>query len=300
MNDEIYQKYIKAGKIASQAREYGKNLIKPEVKFLDVAEKIEEKITNLGAKISFPVNIAINDLAAHYSPRHDDKLVFKKGDLVKLDVGTHVDGYIADTATTIEVSTNNHKDLIDASKDALELAISNMKAGINVSEIGKIVEEKIKSFGYKPINNLTGHSLKRYVLHAGLAIPSYHDITNRAKPEVDDVVAIEPFATDGGGHVVADKGSNIYLCNNTVKTRFIRDKRSKMMYQRIYSKFKSLPFAQRWIEESFGNSDIVLRKLSYLGFLKHYPQLLEQRNGLVSQKEHTVIINEEGCEVTTA
>jgi len=299
MDDEIHEKYLLAGKIASQVREYGIKLIKPGVKLLYVAEKVENKIIKLGAQISFPVNIAINNLAAHYSPRHDDQLIFKKGDLVKLDVGTHIDGYIADTAKTIEVSTNKYDDLIKASSDALDIALDSVKPGINLSKIGKMVEEKINSFGFKPINNLTGHSLKRYILHAGLAVPSYHDITNRDKPKVDDVIAIEPFATNGAGYVVADKGSNIYLCNKTIKTRFIRDKRSKIMYDRINKKFRTLPFAQRWAEKYFGNSDMVLRKLSYLGFIKHYPQLIEQKDGIVSQREHTTIITENGCEVTT-
>ena len=299
MDEEIYEKYILAGKIASKAREYGKNLIKPDVSFLDVTEKVESKIKNLGADLSFPVNIAVNNIAAHYSPRNDDKLVFKKGDLVKLDVGTHIDGYIADTAVTMQVETEKYNDIINASSDALDVAIENIKPGIKLSEIGKKVEEKISSFGFKPINNLTGHSLKRYILHAGLAVPSVFDITNMSKPKVDDVIAIEPFATDGAGHVISGDGSNIYLCNKSFKSRLIRNKKSRILFERFKKRFKTLPFAQRWAEKHFEKSDIILRRLSYLGYLKHFPQLLDQKNGIVSQKEHTVIINENGCEVTT-
>ena len=299
MDDEIYEKYISAGKIASQAREYGINLIKPGVSFLDVCEKVESKIKELGAELSFPVNIARNNIAAHFSPRHDDKHVFKKGDLVKLDVGTHVDGYIADTAKTVEVGSDKYSNLIKASDEALSIAIKNVKSGVKLSEIGKIVQEKISSFGFKPIDNLTGHSLKRYVLHSGLAVPSVYDISNRSRPQVDDVIAIEPFATDGVGHVVSGKGSNIYLCNKSLRSRLIRDKKSKIMFQRYKKRFSSLPFAQRWVEKYFKNSDNTLRKLSFIGYVKHYPQLVEQKNGMVSQKEHTVIITEDGCEVTT-
>lgn len=299
MDEKIYEKYLLAGKIASEARDYGSTLIKPDVSFLEVAEKVESKIKKLGAALSFPVNIAINNLAAHYSPRHDDKLVFKKGDLVKLDVGTHVDGYIADTAVTLEVDTDRYSEIIEASSEALDVAIENMKPGIKLSGIGKKVEEKISSYGFKPINNLTGHSLKRYILHAGLAVPSVYDITNISKPKVDDVIAIEPFATDGAGHVISGEGSNIYLCNKALKSRLIRDKKSKIMFKRFKKRFSTLPFAQRWAEKHFKNSDIILRRLSMLGYLKHYPQLIEQRNGIVSQKEHTVIINENGCEITT-
>ena len=299
MDEEIYDKYMRAGEIASKARNYGKGLIKPGVLFLDVAEKVESKIKTLGANLSFPVNIARNNLAAHYSPRHDDTLKFEEGDLVKLDVGTHVDGYIADTAETIQVDTEKYCDLIDASAEGLSTAIKNIKPGIKLAKIGEIVEKKINSFGFKPIDNLTGHSLKKYVLHSGLSVPSVNDITNISKPEIDDVIAIEPFATDGKGHVVSGEGSNIYLCNNSIRSRLIRDKRSRILYQRFKKRYKTLPFCERWVEKDFDNGDMILRKLSYLGFLRHYPQLFEQNNGMVSQKEHTVIITKKGCEVTT-
>jgi len=299
MDEEVYEKYIRAGKIASQAREYGAKLIKPGLSFLEVCEKVEAKIKELGAELSFPTNIAINNVAAHFSPRYDEKHVFKKGDLVKLDVGTHIDGYIADTAMTVELETSKYTDLIRASSEALDVAIKNMKPGIKLSGIGKKVQQKISSFGFKPIDNLTGHGLKRYVLHSGLAVPSVHDITNRFKPHVGDVIAIEPFATDGAGHVVSGQGSNIYRCNKSLRSRLIRDKKSKIMFHRYKKRFGNLPFAQRWAEKYFENSDNILRKLSFLGYINHYPQLLEQKNGIVSQREHTVIITGDGCEVTT-
>jgi len=299
MDEEIFEKYMRAGKIASEARNYGAELIKPGVSYLDVANKVESKIRSLGADISFPVNIAVNNLAAHYSPRHDDKLAFKKNDLVKLDVGTHIDGYIADTAVTIQVDTDKYDDLIKASSEGLDKAIKNIKPGMKLSNIGKLVEETISSFGFRPIDNLTGHSLNKFVLHSGISVPSVNDITNISKPKKDDVIAVEPFATDGKGHVVSGEGSNIYICNNSIKSRLIRDKRSRLLFHRFKKKFKTLPFAQRWVEESFGNSDLTLRKLGYLGFLRHYPQLFEQKNGMVSQKEHTLIITDDGCEVTT-
>jgi len=299
MNKEAYEKYLLAGEIASKARDYGATIIKHDVSLLDVAEKVESKIKKLGASISFPVNIAINNLAAHYSPRHDDKIVFKKGDLVKLDVGTHIDGYIADTAITLEVGTNIYSDIVKASSEGLNVAIENVKPGVKLSEIGKKVEKKISSYGFKPIENLTGHSLKRYVLHAGLSVPSVNDISNLSKLKVDDVVAIEPFATDGAGYVVSGKGSNIYICNKSFRSSLIRDKKSKLIYYKFKKKFNTLPFAQRWVEKHFKNSDIILKRLSLLGYLKHYPQLIEKKNGIVSQKEHTVIITENGCEVTT-
>jgi methionyl aminopeptidase len=300
IDNETLKKYRLAGKIAAEARDYGSSLIKSGVKLLDVAEKVEKKIKEKRADIAFPVNISLNEVAAHYSPRHDDKLVFKKGDVVKLDVGVHVDGFIADTALTVEVETNNYNDMIKAADEGLKTAIEMVKPEISLSELGRAVQETITSFGFKSIDNLTGHGLQRYILHSGMSIPSVPDILNNVRPKIGDVIAIEPFATDGVGHVISKPGSNIFLCEKSIRARFVRDKRASIWYNRIYKNFGSLPFAQRWINNVFeNNSDMILNRLSFLGMLNHYPQLVEQKRGIVTQKEHTVIITENGCEVTT-
>jgi len=299
MDKEVYEKYLNAGKIAAKARDIGVNLIKPGKKFIEVAEEVESKILDGGASLSFPVNIAINDLAAHYSPRNDDELVFKRGDVVKLDVGSHIDGYIADTAITFEIETNKYDKMIKASSDALDFAIDLMRANIDLSEIGKVIEETIKSYGYNSIDNLTGHSLDRYELHSGMSVPSISNTFCRVKPKSGDVIAIEPFATNGFGHVISGKGSNIFILKPTIKSKIIRDNKLKVLLSRMRAQFKTLPFAQRWCYNMSDNIDMSLKKLTYLGLIKNYPQLVEQNGGIVTQKEHTVIVFEDGCEVIT-
>jgi len=300
MDDTIYDKYKQAGKIAAEARDYGAGLIKPGVSFLEVANLVESMILKRKAGLAFPVNISINEGAAHYSPRHDDTLIFKKGNVVKLDVGAHIDGYIADTATTVEVETNNYSNMIRASNDALDNAISLVKADVDFSEIGKIVEGTIKSYGYKPINNLSGHSLEQYKLHSGMSVPNVSNTHSKIKPKEGDVLAIEPFATNGEGRVVSGRGSNIYLCNKSFRSKLIRDNKSKNLFDKLMVEFKTLPFAQRWCEDLFPNGgNLALKKLSFLGLIKHYPQLIEAKGGTVTQKEHTVIVKEDGCETTT-
>ena len=299
MNDQVYKNYKLAGKIAAEAREYGAKLIKPGVTFLEVANKIESKIEKDGADLAFPVNISINEIAAHYSPKNNDTLAFKEGDVVKLDLGSHVDGYIADTAVTVEVGTNKYGDMIKASSDALDAAIDTIKAGINLIEIGKIVQETITSYGFNPIENLTGHKMERYVLHAGMSVPNVPQFLQKGTPKIGDVLAIEPFATNGAGHVISGNGSNIYLCKDTFNSRLIRNNAAKNLYGKMKNKFKTLPFAQRWAEKLISNSEMTLRKLTFLGLVKQYPQLIDAKKGIVTQKEHTVILTEDGCEVIT-
>ena len=300
MDDTVYENYKRAGKIAADARDYGVTLLKPGARFLDVATEIENRIKKNGAGLAFPVNIALNTLAAHYSPRHDDQSTFKKGDVVKLDVGAHINGYIADTAITVELETHVYDTMIQASSEALEKAISVLNVEIPLSEVGRIIENTITAHGYKPINNLMGHGLDRYELHSGLSVPNVGALGGKTKPKDGDVVAIEPFATNGAGHVISGEGSNIYLCNDSLKAKFIRDSKTKLLFEKIITNYRTLPFAQRWCHDLFPNGgDIALKKLSFLGLTKHYPQLVEAKGGMVTQKEHTVIVKEDGCEVIT-
>lgn len=300
MDDQIYEKYQRAGKIAAAARSLGADAIKEGVSFLDIVNRIESHIKKEGGSIAFPVNIAVNDLAAHFTPLKNDIISFQKGDLVKLDVGAHVDGYIADTAITIEVGTNMHQDLIKASDDALNQALQQVKPGHDLSEVGTAIEQTIVSYGYKPIENLTGHSMNHYELHSGMSVPNVSKGITRCVPKIGDVLAIEPFATSGSGHVISGKGSNIYLCMPSLKSRFVRDDKIKHAFAVLKNSFSTLPFAHRWCEPLFHDStDMMLKKLSFHGLIRHYPQLVEAKNGLVSQKEHTVIVTEEGCKVIT-
>jgi len=218
MDKKIVEKYRKAGRIAAEARDYGESLVKEDALLLDAAEKVEKYILEKGAKPAFPVNIGINDVAAHYTPRHDDKTVFRKGEIVKIDVGAHVDGYIGDTACTVEVETNRYTRMIKASKEALEAALELIKPDIDLSIVGSAVEQTIRSYSFVPVSNLTGHSLKQFQLHAGKSVPN---ISTNVKEKIkkDDVLAVEPFATNGAGRVGGKTGGNIY--------RLVRDREPK-------------------------------------------------------------------------
>ena len=295
MNEKVYKKYRRAGDIAAKARDYGVSMIKPGKSLLEVAEKVEKKIAELGGKPAFPVNISVNEVAAHFTPRKKDRMEFVEGDVVKLDVGVHIDGYIADTATTVEVGTDNYDRLIEASKEALSGAIEILKAKIRLREIGKVISRTIKERGFKPIDNLSGHNLQRYMLHAGISIPNVPEFTSK-KLKADEVVAIEPFATDGLGHVVSGGRSNIY---RFIKFPSKEDREIREKVRRIRKLFSTLPFAERWVEGEFTDAPYVLNELTKKGYIVSYSQLIEKEKGIVSQHEHTVIINEDGCEVIT-
>jgi len=180
MNEKNKQKIIQAGKIASEIKKFAREIIKPEVSLLEIAEKIEAKIEELGGKPAFPVNLSINDIAAHYTPSHDDET--RASGLLKIDIGVHVDGWIADTAFSIDLENNEeNKKLIEASKKAVDSAIKLIKqksGNITTGEIGKIIQETIESQKFIPIINLSGHSIEQYRVHAGLTIPNIDNSSN--------------------------------------------------------------------------------------------------------------------------
>ena len=286
-----------AGEIAGKARDYGASLVKEGVKLLDVAEKVEDFILKSGADLAFPVNLSINHQAAHYTPTHDDTRTFKKGDVVKVDVGAHIDGYIGDTAVTVEVGTEHQSRLIEASSEALEAAISLIKPGMLTGEVGQTVSTVISSPGFRPVRNLTGHQLEQYVLHAGISIPNVND-GSRSVLREGMAIAVEPFASAGSGLVDGRTSGNIF---HAVRIRYIDDTVIDALVKAVEER-RGLPFSERYLYKNDPdpeNFSLHLRKLHRIGVIRPYPILSDTKGGLISQKEHSLLITADGCEVLT-
>jgi len=296
LDDHALDCIRKAGRLSSEARELGRSLVEEGVKLRDVAESMEHHIMEHGGKLAFPVNISLNNIAAHFTPNSNDDMVFKNGDLVKLDVGAQVDGYLGDTATTVEVGTRNWQSLIKASERALELALEMAKEGVSVGTIGGVVERSIKEAGFRPVANLSGHEMKRYNLHAGLSVPNIDDGT-MTRVQGNMLLAIEPFATNGHGQVTNGKSGNIY---RVLRDRPLRDPDANSLFVKIKEEFTTLPFCERWCDRLQPDSASLLRVLHRHGVISTYPVLVEAHNGMVSQSEHSVLAGNGRSEITTA
>ncbi len=295
MDEEVLEKYRLAGKIAREALEYGLPLITQGRSLVDLADEIEDTIRAKGAKPAFPVNIAINEVAAHYTPRHNEKRVLERGELVKLDVGVHVNGYVGDNARTIEVGTTDHQALIVAAEAALDHGIEMIKPGMKIMSIGGIIEKTLLSFGTKPVENLTGHSMERFNLHAGKSIPNIMDATE-GLVKVGEVLAIEPFSTNGSGRVEGKKSGNIY---RIIRSKDIPKRELNEFFLKIHKEYETLPFSERWCHSIEKNAESYLRKLMKHGVITSYPRLCETKGAMVAQAEHTIIVTEDGVEVIT-
>ncbi len=290
IDDAILNKYREAGRILSEVRRAAVPRVKKGAKMLDVAEAIEADIRAKGGIPAFPVNISLDNEAAHDTPTPDDDRTFEDY-IVKLDIGVHVDGYIADTAITVDLKGDPN--LVKASEKALEEAIKIVKAGVSTAEIGEVIEQTITGFGLKPIYNLTGHGLERFVQHSSPSIPNKR-IGQGIRLNAGQVIAIEPFATNGIGMVMEGELMEIFIVPAVKPVRMPAERDMLKAIQQ----FNGLPFARRWVADQ-KRADATLNSLMRMGIVHSYPVLVEEQGGMVSQAEHTMIVTEDGCEVTT-
>lgn len=293
LNSEELSKLRKAGEVAAQARDLGMSMVKENVKLFDVAQEVEGYIRSKGCGLAFPCNISINEVAAHYTPSVNDKKVFEIGDVVKVDCGAHVEGYVGDTAGTVEVGTRRYRELIEASKVARDSVVEFVGAGTPIGEIGRAVEMSIARYGFKPIENLCGHEIKQYNLHAGVSIPNYYD-GNTSRLALGMVVAIEPFATNGIGIVDNGPPGNIV---RVLRERKLSDPKAQEFFEYVKEEFRTFPFCARSCD--FPDAEKHVRTLIRHGVLSSYGQMIEASKGIVTQHEHTFYMSGERAEVTT-
>jgi len=290
--------YVKAGKIAGEVRENvrKKNWIGSTL--AEICEYVESEIIKRGAKCAFPVNTSLNEVAAHYTAEPNDPKTVSDSDLVKIDLGAQINGYIADTAVTVNYDPQ-YDSLVQAAENALQAAMSMIKVGVKSKDVGRKIQNTIMDMGLKPIANLSGHSLDQYTIHAGKTVPNMWTIGSFSFSE-NEAFACEPFVTTKNalGFVRNGKIKNIFALASRKMTK---DDEADKLLEYIWNNFNMLPFALRWIVKEWEEKEA--RKL--LDFLikkkvvKAYAILVEANGKTVAQAEHTFIPTQTGVTVTT-
>lgn len=288
-DEAVAENYREAGEILTTVMAETRELIEPGVTHLEVAEYAEERVHELGDGLAFPVNISVDAEASHATPARDDETTFDD-EMVCLDIGVHVDGYIADAATTVDLSGT--PELVEAAEEALAAAIDTAGPGVPVGEIGAEIEDVIEAYGYTPVYNLSGHGVQRYDAHTSPNVPN-RGVDRSVELQPGQAVAIEPFVTDGRGKVGEGASEEIF---ELVEDRSVRNRSARQALEQIRG-FDGLPFAARALDSSRG--EMALRRLTQQGIVKGYPVLTEEQGRLVSQAEHTILVREDGIEVTT-
>ncbi len=294
----MLKNYLIAGRIASEVRTQTPSIVTSGRPIIEICEEVENLIRSRGAVPAFPCNVSVNEVAAHYSSPPEDQSTIPPKSLVKVDIGVSVNGYIADTATTVCLSTE-YEGMVLAVEKALSHAIKAIRPNIKTTQVGDVIQKTIAQYGFKPIWNLSGHQMRRYVVHTGKSIPNVARFTV-SKIQEDEVYAVEPFLTlpHGSGEVRGIREAYIFRLNRAKRTR---KSEVQSLQEFIKQQFRSMPFSQRWFFELGRKEDWLpafnelLRNRSITG----YPPLVERNNQIVAQAEHTVIVTSEGCLVTT-
>lgn len=285
---EHLELWRKAGKVGALALATGVSMARPGQSLIDIAEEVEKVIRTEGALPSFPVNLSIDVQAAHYTPSPEDGRRLRDGEVLKVDVGAQIDGYASDNAATVEVGSSRHAALLGATRDALESGSAVLRGGMDTRAVSQAIERAIHARGLKPIVDLSGHTIERYLLHAGKSIPNSAG-QPPARLEVGEVVAVEPFATNGQGHIHDGPFGNIMR----FRTEPPADREPELAA--LFTRFRTLPFCLRWVADPEVRT-LVLRRRK---FLQTYPVFLETGGGLVSQAEKTFLLLPDGAETLT-
>ena len=295
---EALEKFRLSGKILRESREEMKQFVREGMTAIEVCEKAESLIREKGGKPAFPCNVSINEVAAHYTSPPNDQLKIPEKAVVKVDMGVHVDGYVTDTAFTACFNAE-YSSMQSAAEHALAEAIDSIHGDMATSKIGVIIEKTIKNRGFKPISNLTGHSVGRYLIHAGTSIPNVMQLSF-SKVKAGEVYAIEPFVTlpDAVGRVENSPKVTIF---RLVKAKSVKNPHAKQLFKYIEKNFRTLPFAERWLKDMMPENK---RREAFKELLKckavmGYPVFIEVSRKPVTQAEHTVLLTENGCEVLT-
>jgi len=290
------EKIIKAGQIAKELKEYAKSFIKSGVPLLEIAEKIENKMYELGGKPAFPTNLSINEIAAHYTPSYDDENLAHG--LLKIDLGVQIDGWISDTAFSLDLDdSKENKELIETAESALKVAQEKISTNVSTNEIGQEIQDTIEKKGFTPVINLSGHQIEQYDLHAGLSIPNINDKKNYLLEP--GLYAIEPFVTlsSGSGKVYDARPSGIYILQDE---KNIRNPIARQILNHIIEEYKTLPFCSRWIIKKFGKKALFsLKQLENNGNIHHFDQLIESSGSKVAQAENTILLISEKEKIIT-
>jgi methionyl aminopeptidase len=287
---DVFERYSEAGKIASRVLKSGAGMIRSGVSILEVVESVERMVSDAGAGLAFPLNLSLNDDAAHDTASIGDERLFADGDVAKLDLGVHLDGYIADTAVTVDLG--DHSLLVEASQRALEAAIALVRPGVTTGELGGAIQQEIESRGFRPVVNLTGHGLARYAIHTPPNIPNL-SIQGGAVLEEGMVFAIEPFASTGSGMVSEKPRVEIF---QQISMKPVRLPSARKILGVVRER-RGMPFARRWIPAE--RQDFALSTLIQQELVRAYPVLADVPGSVVSQHEHTLIVTGDGCIVTT-
>jgi methionyl aminopeptidase len=285
-----------AGRVAAAARAFGASRVVAGARLAEVCASVEDFIRARGALLAFPTQTSRNEIAAHYCPGPDEDTVYEDGDLAKLDVGVHVDGWVVDTALTVNVGDRpENRRLVEAAQKALEAAIEVAGPEVPIRRLSSAIEAALRGFRVRPMQNLCGHHVGRWSVHSPPPVPNRPD-DGDDRLEVGATLAIEPFATEGPGFVGEVGTPEVFrLLPGPSLLDGVAHGVAAALLER-----NGLPFSRRDLR-GCAREDVeaALDLLARRGRLHAYAPLVETSGRKVAQAEHTLYVSRDGVEVLT-
>ncbi|KAG2295983.1 hypothetical protein Bca52824_042652 [Brassica carinata] len=300
----IYNSLRQAAEVHRQVRKYMRSIMKPGMLMIDICETLENTVrkliseNGLQAGIAFPTGCSLNNVAAHWTPNSGDKTVLQYDDVMKLDFGTHIDGYIVDSAFTVAFNPM-YDPLLAASREATYTGIKEAGVDVRLCDVGAAIQEVMESYEVeingkvyqvKSLRNLNGHSIGRYQIHADKSVPNVKG-GEQTKMEEGELYAIETFGSTGKGYVRDDLECSHYMKNFDVGHVPLRLPRAKQLLATINKNFSTLAFCRRYLDR-LGETKylMALKNLCDSGIIEPCPPLCDVKGSYISQFEHTILL----------
>ncbi|THU93316.1 peptidase M24A, methionine aminopeptidase [Dendrothele bispora CBS 962.96] len=306
--ETTYENIRKGAEVHRLVRQNARKVIRPGMTMTEIANHIEDGVralveeNGLEAGIGFPTGLSINNCAAHYTPNPGDTKVLQKGDVLKVDIGVQVKGRITDSAFTLNFEPTYDK-LLEAVKAATNTGIREAGIDARLGEIAGAIQETMKSYEVevdgkvypvKPISNLSGHSIKPYMIHGGLDGKSVCLTRNsdQTKMEEGEYFAIETFGTTGRGYTVDGRETSHYMRDLTApRVPSLRSTSAQSLLKLINQNFGTLPFCRRYLERAGATNYLfALNHLVSQGILRDVPPLFDEPGSMTAQFEHTILL----------
>jgi len=285
-----WEYHARASRSVNRALAKARRSLRPGTPLLSLAELIEKEIVCQGALPAFPVSLAVNEEVAYCSPTSAAATTLERGDLLKIDVGAHVAGYIVDTAITLEIETARHARLIRAAERAVDGALRLTRDGVLTSVIAQHIEHCIACEGFRSVFSHYGHSVDRYRVHGAITVAcSPH--TNVELSE-GDIMAVEATLT-AGRVALRRQDAEIYSLQPHVDVTPLSIG-ARSLFSQLFAAYGALPFSIRWLNETESIRSVVLCELLKSGALVAYPKVVEAHNNIVAHVERSIIVTQNG------
>ncbi|KAI5956939.1 MAP2 [Candida jiufengensis] len=311
-----WEDFRKGAEIHRRVRQKARSSIKPGMTMIEIADLIENSVRNytnndhtLKQGIGFPTGLSLNHVAAHYTPNTGDKLTLSQNDIMKVDIGIHINGRICDSAFTMTFNEDGKYDtILKAVKEATNTGIKESGIDVRLNDIGESIQEVMESYEMeengkilpiKCIKNLNGHNIGDYVIHSGKTVPivANGDMT---KMEEGEIFAIETFGSTGKGYVLPEGECSHYALNQNIDNIKIPSEKASTLLKNIKTNFGTLPWCKRYLERTGEEKYLLaLNHLVRSGIVEDYPPIVDTKGSYTAQFEHTILLHPHKKEVVT-